>query len=88
MAMNDAEYEAKKKEAKVYCRQVITAVKGFTPDNIMSVLDQDDLLQVTAWINALIVDLEENDEDARIAELEAVIESVKVTMNQNQTDVN
>ena len=35
-------------------------------------------------MDALIVDLEENNEDARVAEIEAMVENVKVEMNQNQ----
>ena len=96
--MNDAKYEANMKKAKDYCRQVITAVKSFAPDDVTSILDRDNFqenlqrakdkfLQVTAWMDALIVELEENNEDARIAELEAMITGVKEVMDHNQRAV-
>ena len=96
--INDAKYKANMKKAKIYCRQVITAIKSFAPDDVTSVLDQDDFqenlqrvkdkfLQVTAWVDALIVELEENNEDARIAELEAMITGVKEVMDHNQRAV-
>ena len=60
MEINDAEYEAKMKKAKVYYRQVLTAVKNFSPDNMTSILDchdfqgnlrqvRDKFLQASAW---------------------------------------
>ena len=53
------------------------AVKSFAPDDVTSILDRDNFqenlrrikdqfLQVTVWVDALIVDMEENNENARI----------------------
>ena len=41
--MNDAEFKANMKKAKVHCRQVLAAVNAFSPNDITSVLDRDEL---------------------------------------------
>ena len=85
--MDDAEYRANMRKAKIHCRRVITAVKIFAPDDITSILDwdnfqenlwqiKDKFLQVTTWVDALVVELEENKKSARITELEARIGKV------------
>ena len=94
MAMADAEYEAKKRDAKIYCKQVLAAFNAFSPD----VLDRDELhanlwkvkdkfLQVTGWMDEVVVDLEANNEEERILELTAMLEHVQTRMNDNQKAV-
>ena len=95
MEMNDAGFEA---NMKVHCKQVPAAVNAFSPNNITSDLDQDELhanlrrvkdkfLQVTDRMDALIMELEENNESARIAGLEAMTAGVKKVMNHDQRTV-
>ena len=81
MAMDNNVYKQKMREVKIYFKRVLTLIIAFSPDNVTSLLDRDQLyinlqrikdkfLEATDWLAETIVDLEMNNEEARICMFE------------------
>ena len=80
--------------AKVYYKQTLSLVNAFSPEDITSPLDQEQLhvnlqrikdkfLAVTDWMAETIVDLEANNENVRIREFVALAENLQRKVNKN-----
>ena len=93
--MDDHEYTLKLWDARVYCKQTLSLIDTFSPEDITSPLDweqlhvnlqriKDKFLAVTDWMAGVIVDLEANNEEERIHDFEAFADDIWRKVNANQ----
>ena len=91
--INENDYKSKLKQARLYKRQFNTLFSTFTADNVTGVVHKNlyetklhnigaKFIEISNWFDSLIVDLEENDENDRIAVIEAIQTEIK-SANQN-----
>ena len=96
--MDDHTYGLRLRDARVYCKQTLSLINAFSPDEITSPLDQEQLhvnlqrikdkfLAVTDWMAETIIDLEENNKNVRIREFKALAEDLQRKVNENQRAV-
>ena len=96
--MGKQEYTLKLWDARVLCKQTLSIIDTFSPEDITSPLDREQLhvnlqrikdkfLAVTDWMAGVIVDLEANNEEERIHEFEALADNMQRKVNANQQAV-
>ena len=93
--MEEDMYKEILKKAKLYKRQMKSLIDTFTPEKITNSLQKDtyhgelrsikdSFVKVSNWFDTLIIDLEENDEQDRINEIEAILNEIKQAKDTNE----
>ena len=86
--MDNNEYKEKLKQAKVYRRQFNTLLSTFTANDVASAIHKDiygkkldaienKFTEISDWFDSLVVDLEESEENDRVAEIEGIQDEIK-----------
>ena len=87
--MDENEYKAKLKQAKLHRRQFNTLLSAFTAADVTSIIHKNiyenklnnigvKFVEICNWFDSLVIDLEENEETDRIAIIEQIQNEIKV----------